>query len=355
MSSQAALHAVARYWADAPALVEPLAEALGHTSMNRLERLLRIDRLLRNKRPVPMSQIVEDIGVTRSTVTRDFEYLRDFLGAPIVYDREANGHHYDPQAEAFELPGFWLNQSELYALLATQQLLESMQPGLLAPHIGPLKSRIRSLLGQSGEGAEHVGDRVRVYARAQRRHDNEAFDAVAQAVLRGEVAEIDYHARGNDRRAWRRVHPQRLLSYRENWYLVAWCERAHDLRRFSLDRIREVRQPVPPQAARRVAERDVDRNVEATFGLYSGHATAWAVLRFTAEQARWVAEEPWHREQIAQWVDGYYEVQVPYSDPTELTMEIMRYGAAVEVVAPPELRRAVVARLATALERYPEH
>ena len=68
-----------------------------------------------------MSQIVEDIGVTRSTVTRDFEYLRDFLGAPIVYDREANGHHYDPQAEAFELPGFWLNQSELYALLATQQ------------------------------------------------------------------------------------------------------------------------------------------------------------------------------------------------------------------------------------------
>lgn len=118
--------------------------------MNLLERIVRIHQLLTgSRRPVPMRRLMEELGASRNTVTRDLAYLRDFLGAPIVYDREANGHHYDPDAEAFELPGFWLNQSELYALLAIEHLLESVQPGFLGPFIGPLKARVRKLLGRA--------------------------------------------------------------------------------------------------------------------------------------------------------------------------------------------------------------
>gem|GEM_PF-5379226 len=61
----------------------------------------RILGLLRSARqPVPMRRLIEELGVTRNTITRDFEYLRDFFGAPIVYDRDCNGHYYDPEAFA---------------------------------------------------------------------------------------------------------------------------------------------------------------------------------------------------------------------------------------------------------------
>lgn len=60
-----------------------------------------------------MRLFIDGLEISRTSVTRDFEYLRDFLGAPVIYDREANGHHYYPNGEAFELPGFWIDQYEL--------------------------------------------------------------------------------------------------------------------------------------------------------------------------------------------------------------------------------------------------
>lgn len=110
--------------------------------MSRFDRIYKIHDLLRNaSRPVPMRRFQEELEVSRNTITRDFEYLRDTLGAPIVYCREQNGHQYDPADPVFELPGFWMNASELYALLACEQLLESVQPGMMSHRLAPLPPR----------------------------------------------------------------------------------------------------------------------------------------------------------------------------------------------------------------------
>jgi len=77
------------------------------------------------------------------------------------------------------------------------------------------------------------------------------------------------------------------------------------------------------------------------------------VLRFDPAPARWVSEERWHPEQEGEWLpDGRYELRFPYADPTELVMDILRYGPEVEVVAPESLRERVKTRLAEALKRY---
>jgi predicted DNA-binding transcriptional regulator YafY len=318
--------------------------------MNRLERLVRIDRLLQQQRPVPMRRFIAELGASRSTITRDFEYLRDFLDAPIVYDADANGHHYDPEDDRFELPGLWFNQSELYALLATEQLLEAAQPGLLAPYFGPLKARIRKLLGQAGVSAETLGQRIRLLDHGRRDLDSQAFGTIAEAVLSRRVLDIDYHGRAADRRSDRTVHPQRLAHYRANWYLLAHCESAGDLRLFSLDRIRSA--TLRSETAQEVAPKVVDRWLGASFGIFTGTAYAWAMLRFSASAARWVAEERWHPDQIGVWLGDAYELQVPYADATELVMEILRYGPDVEVVGPPDLRARVAERLREAAAIY---
>lgn len=318
--------------------------------MNQLERVVRIHQLLiQSRRPVAMRQLMEELEASRNTVTRDLRYLRDFLGAPIIYDREANGHHYDPDAEIFELPGFWLNQSELYALLAIEHLLESVQPGFLGPHIGPLKGRVRKLLGQSGQPAEAISRRIRVLDTGRRSVDTEGFGLIAEAVLTGRQLVFDYHGRARDTHSHRRVHPLRLVNHRGNWYLLADCEQAADHRLFSLDRIicPELQGP-----ARTRSDSVVDRILEGSYGIFTGTARDWAVLRFTPEAARWAAEERWHPDQIGHWAEGHYELQVPYSDPTELVMEILRYGPAVEAIAPGEIREAVAQRLKEAAGKY---
>lgn len=68
--------------------------------------------------------------------------------------------------------------------------------------------------------------------------------------------------------------------------------------------------------------------------------------------ARWVAEEHGHPNQISHWRDGAYGLQAPYSEPTELVMEILRFGPKVKVLAPEALRRVVAERPRVALGQY---
>ncbi|GBE11631.1 HTH domain protein [bacterium BMS3Abin12] len=318
--------------------------------MNRAERIYRLHAALSGRRPVPLSTLIDRLGVSRATVVRDIAYLRDFMGAPILYDRERNGHHYDPDAPEFQLPGLWFNDSELYALLASEQLLEAVQPGLLGPYIGPLKARIRKLLEQSGHAAETVTSRVLLRPFASRTVDDSIFGCISTGVLGGHILDIRYHGREREAVSDRRIHPYRLLHYRDNWYVAAWCERAQDMRTFSLDRIREASDTGRP--VRPADDAALDRHLRASFGIFTGEAASWAVLRFTAERARWVADERWHPDQIGQWVGGVYELQIPYSDPRELLMDILKYGPDVEVLAPEFLRALVAERLRAASARY---
>ncbi|MEK7737391.1 MAG: WYL domain-containing protein, partial [Pseudomonadota bacterium] len=68
-------------------------------------------------------------------------------------------------------------------------------------------------------------------------------------------------------------------------------------------------------------------------GIFSGAAVIWAKLRFTPQSARWVAAEQWHPLQKSHTeTDGHYLLELPYSNPTELVMDILRHGAGVEVL-----------------------
>lgn len=319
--------------------------------MNRAERIYRLHATLkRARRGVPLEALKADLLASRATVKRDIQYMRDFMDAPIVYDREHNGYRYETDTAEFELPGLWFNQSELYALLATEQLLEAVRPGLLGPYIGPLKARIRKLLAQSGHTPQTVSGRIQLQPIAQRTTDDRLFGIVSEGVLAGRALAIVYEGRQRDALTERCVHPHRLVHYRDNWYLVADCEQARALRTFSLDRIRGAELLACASDSRQ--ETELDRYLGAGFGIFTGEATHWAVLRFAPSRARWVADEQWHPDQIGHWRDETYELQVPYSDPRELLMDVLKYGPDVEVVAPEALRHAVAERIHEAATRY---
>lgn len=321
--------------------------------VSQTDRIYRIHRILSGaRRPVSLQQLVEDLEVSPATVKRDIARMRDFMGAPIPLAPEAGGYRYDPEEPTFELPGLWFNQSELFALLAAEQLLEAVQPGILTPQLGSLKGRVRQLLGASGFEATTVRRRIRLQPMGARPTDPDTFGTVAGAVLAGHSLDLAYHSRHRDEATHRRVHPYRLNHYRDNWYLMAWCERAGDYRLFSLDRIREATDTGEP--APDPDEDAVDRYLGAAFGIFTGEAREWAVLRFSPEAARWAAEETWHPDQIGCWRGGSYELQVPYSDERELVMEVLKYGPDCEVVAPGGLRGAVAEQLRRGAAVYGE-
>jgi predicted DNA-binding transcriptional regulator YafY len=269
--------------------------------------------------------------------------MRLYLNAPIVYDREHNGYRYDQSEGAmYELPGLWFNASELHALLTVQQLLSDVQPGLLEPVLKPLQQRIDALLEVQRAGSEGLQGRIRVLQMAARLGTHQADDAfrcVAGALAGRRRLRIHYYSRWRESRAERDVSPQRLVHYRDNWYLDGWCHLRNGLRTFAIDAMEQVRALSEPSIE--VDDAALDEHFASSYGIFAGAPQHRAVLCFSATRARYVASERWHRDQQGRRLDdGRYELCVPYSNPAELVMDILKYGPDVEVVAPPELRRA---------------
>ncbi len=318
--------------------------------MNRTERFYKIDQLLHERRTVPIAAFLQTLGISRATFKRDIEYLRDRLHAPIVWDRDAGGYRFDgapATGPAYQLPGLWFSSAELFALLAAHKLLADLEPGVLAPHLAPVQARLAALLEASGHPAAEITRRVRLLPMARRAVAPRFFVDVTSALLERRRIEIDAWNRERDEVNTRTVSPQRLVHYRDNWYLDAWCHLRRGLRSFSLDALQRV--APRPEKAREVGARRLDAHYAAAYGIFAGPAKAWAVLRFSPQRARWVRSERWHPEQQAQTLaDGGLRLRLPYADERELLMDILRHGAQVVVEAPASLRRAV-AREATAM------
>ncbi len=324
--------------------------------MGRMERIWAIDRLLRARGGLALEEFLEALEVSRATFRRDLDYLRDRLHATIVWDTIERKYRYDrnPATQRpHALPGVWFNESEIHALLSMQQLLEQIEPGLLAAHIEPLKLKLVSLLGEGQVHPGAVADRIRLSPLARRRTQNTFFEAVASGLLLRRRLRITHYNRHTDETLVREISPQRLIFYRDNWYIDSWCHLRDDLRSFALDALQAV---IPlPAAAREVALNHVAARFDDGYGIFSGPIRHWAKLRFTAYRSRWVAAETWHRDQRGTLAtDGSYTLEVPYDDPRELLADILRQGAECEVIAPPELREQVAREAARVQDLYRE-
>ena len=313
--------------------------------MNQIERFYKIDQMLNDRGVVSFLLMMSELEISRATLKRDLAYLRDRLNAPIIHDREAGGYRFDRATKQigrqYELPGLWFSAEEIHALLTMQHLLANLDTGgLLGPHIKPLLSRLTALIGVADNPAEEVVKRIRILTVGARQVHLDNFQSVGSALLRRKRLIIHYSARGTGESTERELSPQRLIHYRDNWYLDAWCHLRNELRSFSIDAITRVE--LLEAKTWDISEKTLNEVLGSGYGIFSGKDVKWATLRFSPLRARWVASEKWHSKQVGNLLeDGSYELKVPYSNDPELLMDILKYGADCEVVEPEALRERV--------------
>ena len=318
------------------------------------ERVYQIDNLLHERRSITFQELLSRLEVSPATLKRDLAYMRDRLNAPIIFDKDLSGYRLDAQGVGaqYELPGLWFTSEEIYALLTMQHLLSNLDTGgLLGPHIKPLLSRLTVLLGTADDAVDQVQKRIKVESMGARQVHLELFQVVASALVRRKRLIIEYHSRGSDETSTRELSPQRLMHYRGNWYLDAWCHTKNAMRNFAVDAIKKAE--ITEQVADDIPETQLNEVLATGYGIFSGKDVEWATLHFTAERARWVADERWHSKQKGKFLkDGTYELKVPYSDHRELIMDILKHGQFVTVVAPESLRHVVAETLRASIANY---
>jgi predicted DNA-binding transcriptional regulator YafY len=322
--------------------------------MKSTERFYRIDRLIADRGVIGVRELQRELEVSLATLKRDLAFMRERLNAPIVFDRDAGGYRLDKPAVGprFQLPGLWFSAGEILALMSMHQMLDSLDAGgVLGKQIKPLLARLENALATEAAPAQEVIRRVKIMPSQRRRVVTQWFELVGRALMSRRRIRLEYFTRSRNQRSSREVSPQRIVHYRNNWYLDGWCHTSDGVRMFALDSIEQA--VLTDARAKDVSLKHVDAETAGGYGIYRGRDLQWATLVFSQEAARWVRAEVWHEQQRTRdLADGRFELRVPYSQSNEIEMDILRHGEHVEVVAPVELRKKVTERLVAASRLY---
>ncbi len=232
------------------------------------------------------TDFMNEFEVSRRTVARDLDFLRDEERAPLAYDDARHGFRLTD--ETYTLPPVRISRKEAFSFGLARKLLAHYEGT-------PLHLDMRSVLDKIAESlegditiepdwlSEHVGvlpeDRVRIAP--------EVWAQLAGCVERREAIRTTYQT-FDGRVSEYELHPYHLLAYHGNWHLMAWNVEKERVATFALSRFRRV------ERTRRRFTRPTDFNPETyarqAFGIVGGEKPIKVRLLFEPKLAVYITE-----------------------------------------------------------------
>ena len=193
-------------------------------------RRVLIDRLLSDKSVVTLQELQDVLKVSIPTIKRDLRYMRKELKAPIVYSRTRGGYLYDLPAgksgASPEFQRFWFSAQELYVVVKMVDMLKALskdKSSVILQDLEPLRSRVAGLLNLGGKSPREILGRVKVIDPSVIHGEPETFLTIGSALFEHKRVQISYYSRTRRAESFREISAQRLVHYRNYWYVDAFA------------------------------------------------------------------------------------------------------------------------------------
>ncbi|MFC1463163.1 helix-turn-helix transcriptional regulator, partial [Verrucomicrobiota bacterium] len=185
------------------------------------------------------SDFRRELGVSRRTVARDLDFLRDDENAPIEYDESRKGYRLTD--ESYSLPPVRLSRKEVFSFSIARKLLGAFEGTPLEMDMCSTLSKIEeSLEGNISMDIEGLTENLSVISEDHVLLDPDLWASVAKFTNRSEHVRMIYQKFNGVTKTYT-VEPYHLFAYHGNWYLLA---RRKDTEKpwstFAISRIKEI-------------------------------------------------------------------------------------------------------------------
>jgi predicted DNA-binding transcriptional regulator YafY len=259
-----------------------------------LPRIYRIDEMIASGRYPSTRQMAKEYETSMSSISRDIEFMRDSLGAPIEYDALRRGYYYSEKT--FRLPGSFTTAENIQALgMAKTLLILYRDTPLYSATKNLLETITAPLVDQKNPNLYE--NRIVVPPEATSPVDPETWNTITTALRDDCVLTCLYRGAYDEDYKPRRVHPYQLLFDGGAWYLYAYAEERKAVRIFSLSRMKDTK----CTSAKFTLPSDYDycsRVDGSNFGVFAGQKKYHFSITFYDEAALWVRERQWATDQV---------------------------------------------------------
>lgn len=310
--------------------------------MSKLERIMTFHGWVKDGRFPSLKRLQDGFEVSRATASRDVEFMRDRLGAPLEYDRENSGYYYS--SENFRMPFEDSQNTLVFAALLNKMAERTGLSGM--DEFRQIKNSLgQCLFDKSKETLNHIScEFVEIEPPPP-----DILPAIIDGLSQGTDMDIRYRdARGSITR--REIKPLRLHGYQGQWYLVAFCFLREKLRMFHTGRIERI--DILDSGIEIPEELNLEEYLSSPFGIFKGDFVKRVRLEFTGVAANIVGNQVWHKDQeITQTEDGII-LSIPVADFQEVKMAALKYGSNARVLGPPELRDEIEKEIRAMAAKY---
>lgn len=267
---------------------------------NALPRIYFIDEKIASGSCPNSEELAHEYEVSVSTISRDIEFMRDMLNAPIEYDALNRGYYYSEKA--YRLSGSFTTAEGIQAIGIVKNLLALYENT-------PVYAAARQLLENITApfvDREHPGwveDRIVVPPAASAAVDGSIWNAITEALRKNRILSFGYRGVWDKEHEKRRVRPYQLLFDSGVWFLYGYAEERRAIRLFSLSRMKDIIVTdtvfTLPKDYSYLAQID-----GSYFGVFTGSKKQRFRVEFYDEAAVWVRERLWAADQKIEETGG---------------------------------------------------
>ena len=305
-------------------------------------RLLKIDEQLRAKRFPTARSLAKEFDVSKRTVERDIEFLRDRYEAPIEYDHSKCGYAYTQ--ETFFLKSLFLTDEELFSAAVFEKALQQYRNTPIEGRLKAVFAKLTELLPDDAVSVNTMwlGDALTFIPEPSPEIRPEIFDTVFNGVKARRAIRFLYRSLTQTEAAVRICEPYHIVCQRGAWYVIGRCADKNDERIFSFSRMSEI-EVLKDRAFELPTGFTVEQYIDKNVGVWLNRREPFTVrLLFSASVSVFAEEHIWNEEQtVLVHEDKSVEVSFKTTQFEEIKRFVLGQGATVRVLEPPELVQAV--------------
>ena len=306
----------------------------------KLERILRMDGIIRSGSYPSVKTFMGIFGVSQRTVHGDVEFLKDRFYAPLDYSRSHGGYFYTDKH--WKLPTLPVTEGQLLALFLSVELTEHYLGTSFEEPLRDAIQQITELLPQDVQVsmsalAHHYSIRPGTGAKAS----PEVLLALQQAIQHRHPVDMVYFTASRGQENQRVIHPYHLLNIRGEWNVVAYDLLRQSNRQFALPRIRSWR-ILTDEHFEQDKKFSPESYFQESFQAEHGDQIIEVALHFDAYQATYMRERTLHASQvIEEQPDKSIIMRFKTGAIAEVQRQILSYGKHIKVLEPASLVAAV--------------
>ena len=312
-------------------------------------RLLQIDKEIRGGGYPSVDKLMNTHGVSRRTILRDIEFLRDRYDAPLEYDAERKGYFYsDP---TFMIRNVLLTEGDLFTVSTVLPLLEQYKNTPLEGSFRNIMEKITEMLpDQVSVDASFLNKDISFISDPLPKIDEDVFYAVFRAVKSFERIRFGYRSSGSRDYKDKRIDCYHIICQKGSWYVIGFNPDAEDgknagrkgsVRVYAIARMRGIE--FTGELFTVPEDFDVGRHIDLSFGIWNNPEppTEYELL-FCPATANYISEREWHKDQsVTRNEDGSVTLCFKSNQKQVVRSWVLGFGSAVRVLRPKELADSV--------------